>query len=364
MTILHQRDAQLCRMADRPEDYERLGLDGASIGAWEDGRRAELGPGSFEWWYFDAHLADGSSLVVVFYTKNPMSPGHPTEPFVSVNLDRPGTEALVVESHHDAADFDAQTNHCAVHIGPNSIEGDLHRYTIHVEHDDLMVDATLVGDVPPWRPNTGHLMFGADDDHTFAWLPSIPQGRVEVDLRIGDQVEHLDGIGYHDHNWGDTAMNRLINHWYWGRAQAGPYSIIASDLTAEKRYGHDRVQVFLLAKGDTIVADDSSKVTVTLEDEHPDALSSKPVADTIVYDYEDGPDRYRVSFHRAQTIVDDELIDQLSGLPHALARLARFDGAYLRFTGDVRLEHLVNGQLVEDVSDPGIWELMYFGHVV
>jgi hypothetical protein len=48
---------------------------------------------------------------------------------------------------------------------------------------------------------------------------------------------------------------------------------------------------------------------------------------------------------------------------HLLARLARFDGAYLRFTGNVELEHLVDGELVEDVSDPGIWELMYFGHV-
>jgi hypothetical protein len=29
------------------------------------------------------------------------------------------------------------------------------------------------------------------------------------------------------------------------------------------------------------------------------------------------------------------------------------DGAYLRFTGNVQLEHFVNGELVKDVSDPG-----------
>jgi hypothetical protein len=33
------------------------------------------------------------------------------------------------------------------------------------------------------------------------------------------------------------------------------------------------------------------------------------------------------------------------------------------FTGNVQLERFVNGQLVEDVSVPGIWEMMYFGHV-
>ena len=36
---------------------------------------------------------------------------------------------------------------------------------------------------------------------------------------------------------------------------------------------------------------------------------------------------------------------------------------YLRFTGNVQLERFVNGELVEDVSDPGIWEMMYLGHV-
>lgn len=55
--------------------------------------------------------------------------------------------------------------------------------------------------------------------------------------------------------------------------------------------------------------------------------------------------------------------DELSGIEHLLARLAHFDGAYLRFAGDVQLERFVDGNKVEDVSDPGIWELMHFGHV-
>jgi hypothetical protein len=39
------------------------------------------------------------------------------------------------------------------------------------------------------------------------------------------------------------------------------------------------------------------------------------------------------------------------------------DGAHLRFTGNVQLERFANGELAEDVSDPGIWGMMYFGHV-
>jgi hypothetical protein len=53
----------------------------------------------------------------------------------------------------------------------------------------------------------------------------------------------------------------------------------------------------------------------------------------------------------------------IKGVKHLLAKAARFDGACLRFTGQVELEHFVNRQSVEKVADPGIWELMWFGHV-
>jgi hypothetical protein len=158
-------------------------------------------------------------------------------------------------------------------------------------------------------------------------------------------------------------MTKLINHWYWGRAQAGDYSIVSSYIFAEKAYRNAELPIFMLAKGGRIIADDASKVSFRLEDEHIDPKSGKPVANVVVYDYKDGADRYRVSYRRSETIVDEELIDTVSGFKHLLARLTRFDGAYVRFTGNVQLERFVNGALVEDVSDPGIWEMMYFGHV-
>jgi hypothetical protein len=173
----------------------------------------------------------------------------------------------------------------------------------------------------------------------------------------------LGGIGYHDHNWGDVSMAKLINHWYWGRAQAGDYSIVSSYIFAENAYGNAELPIFMLAKGGKIIADDARKVTFHLEDEHTDPQSGKPVANVVVYEYADGPERYRVSYRRSKTIADEELITQVGGLKHLLAELARFDGAYLRFTGNVQLERFVNDESVEDVSDPGIWEMMYFGHV-
>jgi hypothetical protein len=351
------------RFADKPEDFAKFGIQPGRIEAFEDGMRTEGGPGGYEWWYFDCHLHDGSSLVIVFFTKPMLNPDGELAPFVSLQLDRPGQPPIRVEARVSPDAFFARRNRCDVWIGENTFCGNLHNYAIHFSQDGIIVDLRLTGRVPSWRPTSGHVYFGKHDEHLFAWLVAVPQGEVSVDLNLRGKKEHLQGVGYHDHNWGDVPMNKLINHWYWGRAQAGDYSIVASCIFAEKAYGNAELPIFMLAKGGKIIADDGRKVRFHLEDEHMDAKSGKPVANVVVYEYEDGPNRYRVSYHRSQTIVDELLITRVSGLKYILAKLARFDGAYLRFTGKVQLQHFVKGVLVEEASDPGIWEMMYFGHV-
>jgi len=51
---------KLAMIASSPEDYQRLGLSPTAIAPWEDGARTDGSAGTYEWWYFDAHLADGA----------------------------------------------------------------------------------------------------------------------------------------------------------------------------------------------------------------------------------------------------------------------------------------------------------------
>ena len=164
--------------------------------------------------------------------------------------------------------------------------------------------------------------------------------------------------------WGDAAMPQLIHHWYWARAQAGGYCVIASDITAERRYGHTQVPIFMLAKDGKIVADDSSLVRFEKAGEHPDPVTGEPVTDTTVYDYDataHGGEHYRVTFRRENTIVQTRMIESVRGLTYVLARIAGFDGAYMRFTGQVTVECIGADAAPEAVTAPALWELMYFG---
>ncbi|GAB3600519.1 lipocalin-like domain-containing protein [Microbacterium tumbae] len=349
------------RTADRPADYTRLGLSPERIAPWEDGLRTSGGRNSYEWWYFDAHLEDGSSLVITFFTKPSLATWSGLNPQISIELERPGQEKLELTSRVRREDATFSTERCDVRMGESTFRDLGDRYEIHAVHPDLTVDVVLRAQVPAWRPETGHFLFGAKDEHLFAWLPAVPQGEVTARITERGATTELTGIGYHDHNWGDATMMRLMNHWYWGRAQAGPYSVIASWLVAEKRYGDAEISIFMLARDGKIVADDASRVALQLLDVSPDPESGKPVADRIVYTYRGDAEQYRVTFARERTIGRILARDVDPALLRMFVRLARIDGAYLRFTGSVTVECIVDGQIVETERDPGIWELTYFG---
>jgi hypothetical protein len=151
-------------------------------------------------------------------------------------------------------------------------------------------------------------------------------------------------------------MPQLIHPWYWARAEAGGYCVIASDITAERKYGYTEAPIFMLARDGKILADDSSLVRFEKTDEYPDPVTGKSVADTTVYHYDataHGGEQYRVTFRRQNTIVRERMIESIQGPKRVLARIAGFDGAYMRFTGQVTVERMGRDTAVETVTAPG-----------
>ncbi len=68
------------QLADCPADDERLGIDPVTVTQFEDGQRIGTERGRYERRYFDAHLDDGATVVVVFYTKPNVDPNRPLAP--------------------------------------------------------------------------------------------------------------------------------------------------------------------------------------------------------------------------------------------------------------------------------------------
>lgn len=350
-------------IAGQPEQYRRFGLDPDQIEPWEDGMRTDGRPGTYEWWYFDAHLEDGSKLVITFYTKPVTDVGKPLTPYITLNLDDPDGRSVQKARFWKRDAFSASKEGCDVRIGASTFQGDLHTYTIHVEIEEVIADVMLTGDVPAWRPRTGHAVFGKREEHFFAWLPSVPQGTVEAAISIDGETRQARGIGYHDHNWGNIAVQKLVNHWYWARGKIGDYTVIAAHIIAERDYGDTPLSVFMLARDGTVIADDGDKVRCRIADIYTDDFTGKPIANTVTYDYRDGDRRYLLTFRREKDLTRMKLVDEIHGITHFLAKIVRFDGAYVRFAGELCIERYDGEQVVDTQREDAIWELMYFGKV-
>jgi hypothetical protein len=353
---------RLAVLANDPKDYERLGLSSSSIEPWEDGAHTDNSAGTYEWWYFDAHLADGAKLVIAFMNKDIAEPQKPLSPLLRIELDLPDGRRFEKLVHFPAPAWSAAKDHADVRLGDNRFAGDLHSYRIVANAEEISADVALSGNVPAWRPATGYMLFGRDRSLEFAWLPSVPQGAVAVTYTVEGQAHETTGVGYHDHNWGNVGLMKVVHDWYWARGQAGPYSVIASYITSAKAYGFEPIPIFMLARDNVVIGDNPSKVTFEREGIYTDEKTAKPVAATTRYIYQEGEDRYVVSFTRTHDLTLSRMIDNVKGLRHIAARLVHFDGAYLRFAGDLEVSHHRGGELIETHKDEAIWELMYFGH--
>ena len=177
---------------------------------YEDGLRTEEKSGNYEWWYFDSKYPDGSSLVIVFFTKHVTSFGKKFRPYVSLDYVNP--DGREVHTVFTSEDYSFSREKCNVRIGDCYIRGDLKHYDIYFRNDEAECSISMDGSVPSWRPESGHIYFGKKD--FFAWLPSVPEGVVKGTLTTKNKTISLAGTGYHDHNWGNKLMILLMNDWY------------------------------------------------------------------------------------------------------------------------------------------------------
>ena len=350
------------------EDFARLGLrPGNQPEIWEDGMRTDPMAKNYEWWYLDAHLDDGSTLVVMFFSK-PMAPVRAgLAPMINIEFDRPDGTSYKRDITFDANAFSAAKDKCDVRIGQNYFRGDLEHYEIHVKDEDIDMKLHITRTAESWRGDTGHQFYGTGRHMFGAWLVPVPQGKVSARIALNGKEELLDGSCYHDHNWGNINMLEVRNHWYWARAELGPYTVILADMVAEKMYGFANTFNFYLARDGKVVADDRDKVEGYRSTPKLQGDFGKPMSDNLKYFYGSLEDEvsYVLTLKKDHNVTALDLLSKAIHNRYLLSLVKLITGktsAYYRMIGEVTLEIYHKGHLAEKhVSDKAIWELMYFG---
>ena len=302
-------DDQRLHLAATPADFAALGL-GQKIATWEDGRRTPISTGTFEWWYFDGLLDDGT-VVVVWFGDNWFYGSHKRA--VNIELTPPGKPTRrVLRSFEEPGSF-AKDN-ADIRIGPHRFSGDLETYLIHVdpaETGGLGCDLTLRRRVASYRPATGHIEAGSQ---FFAWLVPVPEGAVTGTLTADGVTRQVTGSGYHDHNWGNVSPAKLFDNWWWGRGRSGDHTIIASEIRGKAAVGGTRIPLFFIGDVHRVEINAFGTDVSTIEGapvRHPDPGHERPIGSGISFTTADGSRaEFKISDHllkSADLIADEPL---------------------------------------------------------
>jgi len=346
--------------AAQAEALTRLGIDRKVVAVAEDGwRSAGEAAHSFEWWYFDMQLDDGSTLVATFNTKPNTAPDGPLDPSVLIIYHGFDGTKIRADTHHPQRAFSAARDRCDVRIGPNTVCGDLDRYELHLCDAGVEADLVIERGAPSWRPGAGITYFDSAETRYLAWVAAVPYGTVSGTVNVGGGSRHVNGAAYHDHNWGNSVMDAGLDHWFWGRAHIADYTVVYVRITTKGLFGLGALNLptFMLAKGDDVLADDM--LPLRLETRGEVAGPGHQTYPTEL-DWSWRSDRGSVTMH----VSGVEMIEALDmARPHhgiAHAALHMFDHPmYYDFNADMVLRVQLDG-IDETVSGRTLFEKMMF----
>jgi hypothetical protein len=346
--------------------YDRIGITHETA-VREDGMRSSGKEGTFEWWYFDSEFSDGTKIVVDFFTKNKLDMKGPAHPTAAMAIDLPDGRHIskevsdergtLIRASRDKCDVKVQNSYIRYREGGN--------YEVHFTVGDLTYDCLMKPKIAMWRPGTGHWYFGEKKDKYFAWFVALPSAEIKATLTMGKDVRNLKGFGYHDHNWGNEEMNKLMNHWYWSRVIFDDYSIIVCDIISEKKYGYTRLPVIMIAKNGKIIDDNEMATEIIRADtiQHPVTKKFMDNSLTFIQKTSDGT-IFKINLKRKGDILVANLLESsdLSAVLILLAKLIGENPTYIRITGDAALTILDKGEEKTVMTGDIIWEQMFFGH--
>lgn len=350
------------RLMNRPEDYKRLGISKEKVEIWEDGRRDDDRPNHFEWWYFDAILDDGTTIVVQFLNKTGKSimdkKGHPT---VFFKVTFPDGTCRNNEVTHKEKDSFYSRERCDVRIGNHHIEGDLKEYTIHIDPmGGMALDMKMKSLAEPYRPGTAYFEMGTPDKY-YTWLCAAPRCEVSGTLTVDGKETTFHGRGYHDHQWGSVNFHKYWNHWVWARQNYDDYSLLVFDFVSSEETDYTRIPIVFLqdSTGKVIFESTDSVKCEVLDEYHDDLTSGKDYPKKLHYKFRQNGKEIEYTLSAVETLEQNG--PKNAALPLRLAlKVMGIYPSYARYRGQGDMVFRDAGEEIRRSGDL-IFEFMYPG---
>lgn len=316
----------------------------------EDGLYSDINAkGLYEWWYFDAHLDSGHTIVVFFHASNP-NPGRTGKTGVEFILISPEGQRKQDFFVYDKSEFKAASDKPEVRIGGNSIKidqtaGDPPVYTIFVDENDLGCHLVFKPLVNGWKPGSGISQFA--DLGYMGWVVPFARASVEGTITDGEQTIPVQGTGYHDHNWLNFQFQRIIEYWMWGRVYSDNYTLTYAYIQCNEAVDRHAVKVLMLAEGRDVILSTGEFDFIESDLEYSARAKHHYPRQIIIH----APQEIKATLKVKQVLEDQDMLDNFNPALRFIAKnIMRIKPGYFRLVSDFEIDVIRDGNALQEMG--------------
>ena len=220
---------------------------------------------SQEWWYFDAVFNENygvhigirvTSLGKWGFVRQFVNIYNDTEVEEKIYITRPLSQFQISE---DFPDIKHKNNPLLKFDYDEYNKTGNWNYTVTIDVGKLNVNLTFIGKSKGFTYTTSHE----------GWTVAQPKADVVGKLSVNDKIIHINGTGYHDHNWEFSLRTALrAKGWYWGKINSQNYSLTWANII-KTRFADDTISEklgILSIVNDDFIKINPDNITFTISD--------------------------------------------------------------------------------------------------
>jgi len=286
--------------------------------------------GNSEWWYFDARLDNGYTVVGFFWAKHQRT----GKTAVEIVIYKPNGEKIQNTYNYQRSDMKASREIADVSIGKNYLKVDysnekLPQYEIFLDEGEFGIHLKYTAQVPGWMPGKGYTQFR--NKGNFGWVVPLPRAHAEGTIKVHNETIEVKGIGYHDHNWLNFDLSRIVDYWYWGRLYSESFTLIYAYIQCSKKMDNYAIKVLMLAKDENIILSTGEYDLIQENFQYNDKVENR-YPKTLVFKL---PNGNQINLNVQEIIDADNLLFELSPILRFIAKnLLKLRPGYFRFNSN------------------------------
>lgn len=301
----------------------------------------------YEWWYLDAAFDNGYSMSTSWQVVTKEFIGTDVTHLIQFAIYDPDGKKTSVDVPFDVKDTNISKTTCDVKMGTNHLKGNIQTYTIDFKDKDLGCKLNFESLCESFRnPGGGLSYFTKNPDRWIGWTIAQPRAAVTGTLTLNGKEIPVKGSGYHDHNWGNIALSKMYNYWYWGRIFLPNETFVYSVGEMVDSLGKKPTSVIFAWKG-------SKLVDVTTD------ITAEPT-DFVLDNYTGAKYPKSLVLRAAGKACTGTITHQVKNIVEEALPWAAKEGeghAYFRFLSDADIDLVVAGEKVQ-LKTPLLHELM------